>query len=72
VLDIERVLARHADEWMALSGVVGIGIGLAEGRDCITVLVARPTPELRRRIPAEVDGYPVRMVESGRPGALSP
>jgi Zn-dependent protease with chaperone function len=63
---IERVLARYAGEWMAVSGVVGTGIGLAGGRACITVLVARATPELRHRIPAEVEGHPVRIVETGR------
>jgi hypothetical protein len=63
---IERVLARHASAWMALPGVVGTGIGLAEGRPCITVLVVQATSELQRRIPTEVDGYPVRIVETGR------
>lgn len=63
---IERVLARHSSAWMALPGVLGTGIGLAEGRRCITVMVARATSGLRRRIPTEVDGYPIRIVETGR------
>ena len=66
MIAIERVLARHGSAWMALPGVVGTGIGLADGRSCITVLVAKASTELRRRIPTEVDGYPVRIVETGR------
>jgi hypothetical protein len=66
VLAIERVLARHASQWMAIPGVVGTGIGVSHGTRCITVLVAESTPELRRRIPAEVEGFPVEIVVSGR------
>ena len=63
---IEHVLARHGRAWMALPGVVGAGIGRAEGRPCITVLVVQATSELRHRIPTELDGYPIRIVETGR------
>lgn len=67
VPDIERVLQRHAAEWMSVPGVVGTGIGLDGPTRCITILVVRRTPEIERRIPPEAEGHPVRIVVSGRP-----
>lgn len=62
---IEQILKRHTREIMSLSGVVGTGQGLEDGSPCITVFVTRLTPELRKKIPQQLDGYPVSIKESG-------
>jgi len=64
-VSIEEVLAGQVDEWMALPGVVGVGIGEAEGEPCLTVLVAQMTAALREKIPAEVGGYRVVVTVTG-------
>lgn len=63
---IEKAMEAHVDELMAIPGVVGVAIGaLKDGRPCILVLVVRKTAENRRLIPAEIEGYPVKIEESG-------
>ena len=62
---IEQVLAAHTDSLMALPGVVGTAIGICEGAPCIRVLLADAAVAGRHRIPARLDGYPVRVEVSG-------
>jgi hypothetical protein len=51
---------------MAISGVVGTGIGTCDGVRCLKVFVLERTPAIESRIPAGVDGYPVRVEITGR------
>ena len=67
---IETVLVEAADNLMALPGVVGVGQGECDGSACIQVLVAESTPELLKRIPPEIEGYPVAVAETGEFRAL--
>ena len=63
---IDQVLGEHTQDWMSIRGVVGTGIGQREDRPCIRVMVARITQEIKNTIPAEVEGWPVEVVEVGR------
>jgi hypothetical protein len=63
--NVAQVLERHADRLMALPGVVGTAEGSSGGRPCILVLVERLAPSLRREIPAELDGVPLEIRETG-------
>jgi hypothetical protein len=67
---VADVLNEHAGQWMSIDGVVGTAEGLADGRPCIKVYVVKKTPDLERRIPRLVDGYPVVMEETGEFRAL--
>lgn len=68
---LSEVLAAHTPEWMAFPGVVGTAESqLEDGRPCILVIVVRLTPELRRRIPERVEGWPVRLEETGEIHAM--
>ena len=52
-----------------IEGVHGVAQGEIDGRDCITVYVSNP--EVTKKIPKELDGYPVVTEESegfGVPG----
>jgi hypothetical protein len=69
---IEEVMQEHTDEWMAIRGVSGVGIGECQGQACIKVFVEKATRRLRRKIPEAVDGYRVELVESGRFEARPP
>lgn len=62
---IEQVIAAHTDSVMALPGVVGIGIGLCDGEQCITVLLADSSAATRARIPARLGGYRVTTQVTG-------
>jgi hypothetical protein len=65
------VLAAHTPEWMRIPGVVGTAESqLDDGRPCILVLVVRLTPEMRRRLPSTIEGWPVRIEETGEIHAM--
>ena len=63
---ISDVLARHTPRLMAIPGVVGTYEGaLEDGAPYIGILVAKLTPALRDSLPRELEGWPVRVEESG-------
>ena len=64
-MTIGQVLARHTDRLLAIPWVAGVARGELHGKPAIQVLVVKATPELRRRLPTTLDGYPVQVVESG-------
>jgi hypothetical protein len=69
--DIKQVMEAHVDELMAIPGVVGVAIGaLDDGKPCIRVLVVEDNSEIRSKIPAELEGYPVVIDETGELRAL--
>ncbi len=62
---IAEVLAAHTPGLMALPGVVGTAEGVRRGAPVILVLVERRSPELKARIPAVLEGWPVTIEVTG-------
>lgn len=63
---IREVKARQEAEWLALEGVVAVGIGATEKRGPgILVSVESITDALREHIPREASGVPVELRETG-------
>jgi hypothetical protein len=58
------VLARHVQRLISLPGVAGVAEGEADGRPCIIVYAAERTPAVEG-LPAELEGWPVVVRESG-------
>jgi hypothetical protein len=46
---------------MRIPGVVGTGEGEIRGQPAVLVLVSRRTPEVNRRVPKRLEGYPVEV-----------
>lgn len=69
---IQEVLAAHTDAWMAIPGVVGMGIGEFEGQPCIKVFLAGRTPGLAEKFPSALEGYRVILEVTGQFRALDP
>jgi len=68
---LTAVLAAHTPELMGIPGVVATAESrLADGRPCILVLVVRLTPELRAKLPSELEGWPVKVEASGEIHAM--
>ena len=63
---IEDVLKEHANDLMAISGVVGIGQGLCDGEPCIKVFLIKKTRESEEKIPRKLEGYKVKIEETDR------
>ena len=65
-MKIEEVLKKYADNLMSLSDVVGVGQGLCDGEPCIKVFVIKKTQELEEKIPGKIEGYNLKIEETGR------
>lgn len=64
---IEQVMKDHSDEIMAVPGVQGFYMGeLDSTKLCITVMVDKKTEENQKKIPKEIEGYPVVIEETGK------
>ncbi len=69
-LTIEQVKERYESELMAIDGVVGVGIGECEGKPCIKVYLENDSPDLKKRIPLQLDGFKVETEVTGPIEAL--
>jgi hypothetical protein len=59
---IKDVKKRHEASLLQLAGVASVGIGLdPNGRSAIIVGLDRPNAETETQIPAEIEGYPIRI-----------
>jgi hypothetical protein len=67
---IQQIQQEHTDEWMALPGVVGTGIGQDKGKPCILVFTASNTAQVKQKIPSTVEGFPVVVRYIGEVRAL--
>jgi hypothetical protein len=67
---IEQAQARLAERVMHLPGVVGLAIGLCDGKPCFKVYVVQRSDSLVAKIPARFEEYVVEIVESGEIKAL--
>lgn len=64
--DIKTVMDAHVDSLMKIPGVVGVAIGqLDDGTPCIIVMVKELTAERKATLPHQIEGYPVRIDETG-------
>jgi hypothetical protein len=64
--DIKTVMEAHVDDLMRIPGVTGVAIGeLEDGTPCIQVYVAEKSDEIVKKIPKQLEGHPVDIIESG-------
>ena len=69
-MTIQEALKLHNAGLMQLDGVTGTGVGRWNGEPCITLFAEHVTPELLSRIPGQIEGYPVKIEETGTFRAL--
>ena len=69
-MTIKEAKQRHESQLMQLPGVVGVGLGKHEERDVIVILVSELNRKLERRLPTSIEGFEVRIQESGPIRAL--
>ncbi len=62
---LKAVLFENTDQWMALSGVVGVYEGEKNGKACIKIMVVKKTKSLQSILPTAVDGFQVFIEETG-------
>ena len=64
-MDAEEVLSRHEDRLMSLEDVTGVGITESQGQPAISIMVRQLTPELKAKLPNDLDGVPVKVEVTG-------
>lgn len=62
---VEEVKRRHEVHLMKTPGVVGVGVGRRDGRDCIRVYVEEESPRILAALPKSLEDVPVEVVVSG-------
>lgn len=62
---IQEVLKKNTDSLLSIPGVRGVAVGESGGKPCILVLVNQKTTEVMTKIPAQLEGYPVVVEETG-------
>jgi hypothetical protein len=60
-MEAEDVLEKHQTRLMAMAGVEGLGIGGTAEAPVILVMVREGGADVRKRIPPQLDGYPVQV-----------
>ncbi len=61
----EEALTELNQKLLSLPEVVGAAQGVCDSKPCLKVYIKKISPELRRQIPAMIDGYPVTVEETG-------
>ena len=63
---IREVKQQHERGWLAIEGVVAVGIGLTSaGEAGIIISVAKDLSSIRSQIPGRIDGIPIEINETG-------
>jgi hypothetical protein len=66
VASAKAVRDRHEDQLMSIPGAVGSGIAAYQsGQPVIEVLVEKMTPQVQAATPRDVEGTPVKVIETG-------
>jgi len=64
-MKIEAVLKKHESKLMSIPGVTGVGIGGSEESPLILVMVTHNATELKKKLPTQIEGFPVKVELSG-------
>lgn len=59
------MLRDHTPALLQIPGVVGTGETLHRGKPAIVVMVSVLTSDLARKIPRQLEGYPIKIEETG-------
>lgn len=62
---IEQIKAKYETQFLSIEGVEGVGIGEEMSKPVIKVYVVKKTKALAEKIPAQIEGYPVKMEVTG-------
>lgn len=58
---IEDAMRLHEQQLMAIPGVNGVGIGESNGQPVILIMVKQLTPDLKKKLPSQLEGYGVKV-----------
>ena len=62
---VQEIKRRHESRLMKMRGVVGVGIGMKDGKEVIRVFVNEDNPKTRGALPVSLEEIPVEIVVTG-------
>ena len=62
-----KALEEAQRSWMDIDGILSVGQGKKDQKDCIDVYITVNSPAIKQQIPTSFKGYPVVFRESGGP-----
>jgi len=69
-ISVEKAKEMHEEEIMSISGVTGVAVGQEDEKPCIIVYVKEIKPGVTKAIPKEIEGFHVKIEETGEFVAL--
>jgi hypothetical protein len=64
--EVRRIKRRHAPQLLSQPGVCGVGVEKDDRGEYVLVIhLDTNDPDARRRLPKQIEGYPVKFVQSG-------
>ncbi|MBD2564814.1 hypothetical protein H6G95_30375 [Nostoc linckia FACHB-391] len=67
---IEQIKEQYESDLLSIDGVVGVGIGECEDKPCIKVYLENESPNFKKQIPKQLDGFKVDAQVTGAIQAL--
>ncbi|MFS0517244.1 hypothetical protein ACEYW6_21355 [Nostoc sp. UIC 10607] len=67
---IEQIKEQYESDLLSIDGVVGVGISECEDKPCIKVYLENESPNLKKQIPKQLDGFKVDIQVTGAIQAL--
>ena len=68
-MELEKVIRKYEADLLRLPYVVGVGMGLLNGKEVIQVFVSKKVPHFQLKeeehIPAQLETYPTNIIEVG-------
>ncbi|MBG0969457.1 hypothetical protein [Bacillus sp. SRB3LM] len=68
-MELEKVIQKYEADLLRLPYVIGVGMGLIQGKEVIQVFVSKKVPysQLKKeeRVPVQLETYPTNIVEVG-------
>lgn len=61
----KELKSSHEKRWMDMEEVVSVGVGIVGDKPGIIILVKGNALSVSEKIPAEIDGIPIKITESG-------
>lgn len=62
---VRQLKRQEEQQWIAMDGVVAVGIGKVSDQLGIIISVAQNVDEVRKKIPKNIDGVPITIQQTG-------
>lgn len=62
---VKQIKKQHERRWLAINGVVAVGIGKVDNKMGIIISVSGELHKIRAEIPGQINGVPIEIQQTG-------